>query len=78
MIDQIKVWLATTLLGSAFKLFLGFFLAAVLLTWTQEGEITFDHWQTWLIGALGIGLPVIINFLNDKDTRYGRGNDAST
>jgi len=69
-------WLATTPLGSAFKVFCGAIIAAVLLTWTQEGSISFDHWQTWLIGALGIAVPVIINWLNPTDSRYGRGNDG--
>ena len=35
-------WLATTPLGSAFKVFCGALVAAVLLTWTQEGQISFD------------------------------------
>ena len=72
-------WLAATPLGSAFKVFLGVLLAAALLTWTQEGQISFDHWQTWVIGALAVALPVIINFLNPSDTRYGKvvGTDAN-
>jgi len=68
-------WLATTPLGSAFKVFCGALVAAVLLTWTQEGQISFDHYQTWLIGALGIATPVIINWLNPSDQRYGRKPD---
>ena len=65
-------WLASSPLGSALKVFLGFVLSAALLTWTQNGEISFDSWQTWIIGALGISLPIIINVLNPDDPRYGR------
>jgi hypothetical protein len=72
--EAFKVWLAETPLGSAFKVFLGALLAALLFTWTQEGQISFDHWQTWVIGALGISLPIAINFFNSADTRYGRGS----
>ena len=68
-------WLATTPLGSAFKVFCGALVAAVLFTWTQEGAISWDHWQTWLIGALGIATPVAINWLNPADGRYGRRSE---
>jgi hypothetical protein len=67
-------WLATTPLGSALKVFLGVLLGAVLLTWTSEGVISFDHWQTWVIGALAVAVPIIINALNPADTRYGKGS----
>lgn len=70
--DAFLTWLATSPLGSAFKVFLGFVLSAALLTWTQSGEISFDAWQTWVIGALGISLPIVINVLNPDDPRYGR------
>jgi hypothetical protein len=70
----IETWLATSPWGSAVKVFLGFLLGAALLTWTQEGVISFDHWQTWVIGALGIAVPVVINLLNPADPRYGRGS----
>lgn len=66
-------WLATTPLGSAAKVFLGVLLAAVLLTWTSEGQISFDHWQTWIIGAIAIAVPPLINWLNPADVRYGKG-----
>ena len=65
-------WLATTPLGSAFKVFLAVLLGAVLVTWTQEGQISFNHWQTWLIGASAGAVPVVINWLNPADGRYGK------
>lgn len=69
--DRFEKWLAGTPLGSAAKVFLSFILTAVLLTWTNEGTISFDKWQTWVIGALGVSVPVIINWLNKEDPRYG-------
>lgn len=75
--NQFLNWLATTPLGTAFKIFLGTLLAGVLFTWTQNGEISFDAWQTWVIGALAIALPVVINVLNPDDPRYGRGRGGS-
>ncbi len=71
--DKVWTWLAATPLGSAFKMFLAILLGAVLLTWTSEGQISWDHWQTWLIGALAIATPIVINWLNPADGRYGRG-----
>jgi hypothetical protein len=73
--DAFKNWLATTPLGSAFKVFLGVLFGAVILTWSDEGQISFDHWQTWVIGALVVAVPIIINWLNSADTRYGRGSN---
>jgi hypothetical protein len=71
--DKFGAWLATTPLGSALKVFLAFLFGAALLTWTQDGQISFDAWQTWLIGAMAVAVPIIINWLNPADTRYGRG-----
>jgi len=75
--DAFKVWLASTPLGSALKVLLAGLFAAAMLTWTNEGAISFDHWQTWLIGALAIAVPPVINWLNPADTRYGRGKAAA-
>ena len=69
--NAVLSWLATSPLGSAAKVFLCVLLGAVLLTWTSEGVISFDHWQTWLIGALAVAVPIVINALNPADTRYG-------
>jgi hypothetical protein len=70
---RFKLWLAKSPYGTAFKTFLGLLLSAVIATWTGEGKITFDHWQTWVIFALAPIVPVVINLLNDKDDRMGIG-----
>lgn len=74
--DRFLAWLADTPLGSAFKIFLGFAFAAALATWTSNGSISFDSWQTWVIGGLGVALPVVINWLNPDDPRYGKSRPA--
>lgn len=70
--SKFEQWLAGSPLGSAAKIFVSFILTAVLLTWTNDGSISFDKWQTWVIGALGVSVPVIINWLNKEDARYGK------
>jgi len=74
--SSIGTWLATTPLGSAFKVFLAGLFAAVMLTWTSEGQISWDHWTAWVVGALALAIPPVINWLNPKDTRYGRGSTS--
>lgn len=65
-------WLASTPLGTALKAALGVVLS-LILTEVSSGGIDFGHWQTWMYAALGAALPVIINALNGRDPRYGRG-----
>ena len=71
MMEKFKMWLATSPLGSALKVSLGFLLTAAVMTWTSTGTIDFGKWQTWVIGALGVGAPIVVNYLNSDDTRYG-------
>ena len=70
-------WLASTPLGSAFKVLLSGVLGFALISWTSDGKFSLDKWQDWLIGALAIALPPVINWLNPADARYGRGSDAN-
>lgn len=68
-------WLATSPLASALKVGLGFILTAMVMTWTAKGTIDFSAWQTWVIGAAGVAVPIVVNFLNPDDSRYGRVKD---
>lgn len=70
--DRFLQWLATSPLASALKVGLGFLLTAAVMAWTTTGTIDFAAWQTWVIGALGVSVPIIVNALNPDDTRYGR------
>lgn len=65
--------------GSALKVFLAVALTLLVADWTGHGAIDFESWQTWIIAGLASALPIIVNWLNPADFRYGRnsnGDDA--
>jgi|APCry1669188910_1035180.scaffolds.fasta_scaffold39368_2 ABC-type molybdate transport system permease subunit len=64
-------FLANTPLGTALKTFVAVLLAGVIGSWSTDGAISFDKWQTWVIAALVSALPVITNWLNPSFTAYG-------
>jgi hypothetical protein len=65
------IWLGRSPIASAFKIGITVILAMAVAEWTQSGTIAFDKWQTWVIAACASALPVIINYLNPQDGRYG-------
>jgi len=67
-------WLAGTPLGTALKTFVAVLLAAVVGDWASSGAISLGNWQTWVIAALASALPVVVNWLNPADGRYGNTN----
>jgi hypothetical protein len=64
-------WLGRSPIASAFKVGISVILAMAVAEWTQSGTIAFDKWQTWVIAACASSLPVIVNYLNPTDDRYG-------
>lgn len=70
-------WLASTPLGTALKTFVAVLLAAVVGDWATAGEISLGNWQTWVIAALVSALPVVVNWLNPADVRYGKTNQEA-
>jgi hypothetical protein len=68
-------WLATTPLGTAFKVFIALFTAAMVQAWVTDSTISLDKWQTWVIGAAAVALVPVWNWLNPADVRYGRGSN---
>lgn len=68
-------WLATSPLASAAKVFVAIVLTLAVADWAGDGSIDFANWQTWVIAGLGAAVPVIVNWLNPADTRYGNGGD---
>ena len=72
-----STWLANTPLGGAFKTFLAVLLAAVVGDWATAGEISLGNWQTWVIAALVSAVPVVVNWLNPADGRYGKSNEEA-
>ena len=66
-----NAWLAGTPLGTAFKTFLAVVIAAAVADFSTDGAITFGRWQAWVIAGLVSCVPVVINWLNPSDARYG-------
>ena len=68
---RFMTWLGRSPIASAFKVGITVILAMAVAEWTQSGTIAFDKWQTWVIAACASALPVIVNYLNPQDGRYG-------
>ena len=68
---RFMIWLGRSPIASAFKVGVTVILAMAVAEWTQSGTIAFDKWQTWVIAACASALPVIVNYLNPADGRYG-------
>ena len=65
-------WLARSPFATALKVGVSVVLAMAVADWTATGTIGFDKWQTWVIAAAAAALPVIVNYLNPQDDRYGK------
>lgn len=65
-------WFADSPLASFLKIFLAYIIATAIGSWATSGAISLDAWQTWVIGGLVSAGPVIVNWLNPSDVRYGR------
>lgn len=70
--NSFKEWLAATPLGGAFKTFIAVILGAAIADWAGAGAISLGNWETWVIAGLVSAVPVIINWLNGTDGRYGK------
>lgn len=66
-------------LNSAFGSWIKVFVAAILglvLTNLLNGIDLFEmNWKSLVSGAVASVLPIIINWLNPSDTRYGKGKE---
>jgi hypothetical protein len=70
-------WLATSPLGSIVKVFVGTALGGLYLFLKNDGsfdDITLEAVEGFLMGALIVVLPMLINYVNPADTRYGRNS----
>jgi hypothetical protein len=65
-------WLAVSPLASAAKVFVAIVASFAVADFARTGAIDFSDWQTWVIAGLGAAVPVIVNWLNPNDDRYGR------
>ena len=66
-------WLANTPLGTALKTFIAVVIAGAVADFSTDGAISLAHWQTWVIAGLVSAVPVVVNWLNPADSRYGNG-----
>jgi hypothetical protein len=59
------------------KVFLSSALTALFIILTDTGAIPMDIevWQGILVAGLLSVIPVVINWLDPNDTRYGRGSE---
>ena len=71
-------FLANHPLGMALKAFLAVMLAAAIGDWATHGVISLANWQTWVTAAAVSVLPVVVNYLNPKDSRIGRLEDSAS
>jgi hypothetical protein len=75
-------WLARSPLGTFSKVFVATVLGVVVADLSTIGMAAFDtgrRIEAWVIAGLVAGLPVLINWLNPQDPRYGvraRGSAA--
>ena len=67
-----------TMLKSWGGIFFAAAVSALLAILVSTGEIPMDAstWEGILVAALVAVLPVIRNYLDSGDTRYGRGSDV--
>jgi hypothetical protein len=73
--EAFKTWLASTFWGTTLKSFLAVMISVAVADWTTGG-LHFGDLQQWLLAAIVSLAPAVINHLNDKDPRYGRGSNA--
>jgi len=69
-------WLARSPLASALKVFVSVVLSMAVASWAGAGVLSLEGWQAWVIAAAATALPLIVNWLNPADSRYGRGSST--
>ena len=66
-----------TVPGSFMKVLLATVLTVALADIVATGSFdALANWQTWLIAGLAAAVPVLINWLNPTDPRYGRTGEG--
>lgn len=74
--SSFSAWFADSPLASFLKIFGAYLIATAVGAWATSGSISLDAWQTWVIGGLVSAAPVVVNWLNPADVRYGRVSDT--
>ncbi len=75
MKEAFEKFLATPV-GSACRIAFAAVLGYLVLDLTQDGSVSvsWDELNTWIAGAIVVGLPVTIAAINPADPRFGRGS----
>jgi len=68
---QLNQWLATSPIGGFVKVATG-----AMLVWIVDNLSTFDIPQIVQVGLIA-GLPILINWINPCDPRYGKSGDET-
>jgi hypothetical protein len=72
-------WLNGTDTGRMVRSWLNVFVSTILVLFVTDGADIFAVDMTdakaWLAAAFVAVLPLIVNYLNPRDTRYGRKED---
>lgn len=64
------------MLGSWARVFIAAAITAFLALQTPPWDMSGDQWLAIVWAALLSLLPVVLNWLNPNDTRYGRGSSS--
>lgn len=64
--------LAASPWGTALKTFVAVLLGAAVSDWAGAGAINLMDWQSWVIAGCVSAVPVVVNYLNPSDPRYGK------
>lgn len=72
MSDQMRA-----MLGSWARVFMVAVITAFLAMQTPPWDVTGDQWLAVLWAGILSVLPVILNWLNPNDPRYGRGSQTT-
>ena len=73
---KVDKWIVTTPAGRVIK---GFCFTLVMLAvadWTQSGQISFNHWTTWLLVAAGPILSMGYDYASKNFPLFGPALDA--
>ena len=73
-LEKLEKAIAGTPLGTAFKSFIAIVIAAGVADFVGAGDISLSNWQTWVISGLASTTPIIVNWLNPEDARYGKNS----
>lgn len=70
-LDAINKWLVTTPRGRMVRTFILTAVGLALADWIQSGQISLDHWTTWVIVPAAPLLGVLYDYLSKNFPLFG-------